>query len=110
MLLPAQGGRAEFDAVMLVAGLGRRQSAPGAEIGERRAIGFAALGRRLECELQHTARRLDRRERAGVNLAEHRCPQRVRFEPAAMAYGDLGGHAQRVARRPHFDKEVRAPA
>ena len=104
MLLPAQRGRAELHAMMFGAGLRRRKPAIRAEPRQRRAVGFAALAGRLEGEMQHPARRLDRRERPGVDLAEHRRPQRMGFEACAFAYGDLSGHPQPVARAPAFDK------
>ena len=80
---------------------------PGAEVCERRAVGLAALAGRIEGEMQDAARGLDRGERARMNLAEHRCAQRVRFKARAVPYGDLGGHPQPVARAPAFDKKWR---
>jgi hypothetical protein len=78
--------------MVLVASLGCDESAPDAEIVERRAVGLAALARGVEREMQHAVRDLDRRERPGVDFAEHGRAQRVRLEPFSFSDHRLGAH------------------
>ena len=93
MLLPAQRGAAERDAMLLGRRLQRFELAAGAESGERRAVGLGGLARGIEGEMQDAARRLDRRERAGMYLAEHRRAQGVGRQPHAVLDGDFRGHS-----------------
>ena len=93
MLLPAQRGAAERDAVLLGRRLQRIELAAGAEIGERRAVGLGGVAGGIEGEMQDAARRLDRRERPRMHLAQHGRAQGMRGEPRAAADGDVCGHA-----------------
>ena len=102
MLLPAQRGAAERDAVLLGRRLQRLEFAAGAEIGQRRAVGLGGVAGGIEGEMQDAARRLDRRERAGMHLAQHGRAQGMRGQPrAAMTNGHLSahGHSFRFSRR-----------
>ena len=96
MLLPAQRRRAEHDAVVPVGRTWSGKAARVAEGGERRPIGFAALDRGLEREMQDAARRLDRRERPRMHLAEHDGAQRVR-EKLLRSDCNVRGHVRAVA-------------
>ncbi len=89
MLLPAQRGAAECDAVLLGGRLQRLEFAPGAEIGQRRAVGFSGVAGGIEGEMQDAARRLDRREGPGMHLAQHGRAQGMRGEPRAVLDGDV---------------------
>ena len=80
--------------MVLVAGLGRHEAAPDAEIDQRRAIGLAALARGVEGEMQHAVRDLDRRERPSVDFADHGRTQPVRLEPLAFSDHHLGAHGE----------------
>ena len=96
--------------MLLAAGFRRRQAAFDAELAERRAVGLAALGRGLEGEMQHPTRRLDRGERAGVNLAEHDRAQWMRGEPRLLGFADLQirAHGRAVTRGARIDKAARS--
>src|SRR6202022_1680449 len=78
--------------MMLVAGLGRDESAPDAEIHQRRAVGLATLARGVEREMQHAMRNLDCRERTSVDFAEHGRAQPMRLEPLSVPDHRLGAH------------------
>jgi hypothetical protein len=106
MLLPAQHGAAEHDAILLVGGLERGKPAPLGKIGECRAVGLRALAGSVKGEMQHAARRLDRRERPRMRLAEDGRAQRMREKPRAIAASDcdISTHALPVARSAGFDK------
>ena len=93
MLLPAQHAAAERHAVVLVARLGRDEPAPAAEVDERGTVRLAALARRVEGEMQHAARNLDRREGTRVHFAEHGRAQPVRLEPLSFD-ADLRAHGR----------------
>ena len=93
MLLPAQDRAAQLDAVLLGAVFERRQPAPGAEIGERRPVALGRLAGGGEGEMQHAARRLDRRERPGMHLAEHGGAQVMGGQPRAVADRHIRRHA-----------------
>jgi hypothetical protein len=55
--------------------------------------------------MQDTARRFNRREGAGVYLAQNRRAEAVRQQAlAAIPDGNLGAHAVLVARSAAFDK------
>ena len=97
MLFPAQRGAAERDAMLLGRRLRRFELAAGAESGERRPVGLGGLARSIEGEMQDAARRLERRERAGMYLAEHRRAQGMRGKPPAVLDGDLCRHGHPVA-------------
>ena len=94
MLLPAQHAAAERESMVLVASLGRDEPAPNAEIDQCRAIGFAALARGVEGEVQHAVRNFDRRERPRMDFAEHRRAQPMRLEPLAFPDHRLGAHGE----------------
>ena len=79
----------ERDVVLLVEPAGRGTSPRRAQnCGERGAIGLRRLARGVEGEMQHPARRVDRRERPCMHLAENGRAQRMRREPRAVAVSD----------------------
>ena len=78
MLLPAQHGAAERDAVVLGALFERIEPAADAEIGERGAIGAGGLAGGIEGKMQDAARGRERRERPRMHLAQYRRAQGVR--------------------------------
>jgi hypothetical protein len=63
---------------------------------ERRAVVAAGLAAGIEGEMQDAARRLDGRERAGMDLAQHGRAQGVRRKPRAIAAadGDFRAHGR----------------
>src|SRR5262249_37560394 len=65
--------------------------------GERRAVGFATLARRLEGKMQDAARRLDRGEGPRMHLAEHGRAQRMRRQARVSSDCNIHGHARWVA-------------
>ena len=94
MLLPAQRGAAERDAVLLGAGFQRIEPAPGAEIGERGAVGAwpaSPAVSKAKC-------RMRRGVSIGVNGRACTSPstaarKRMRREPRAVLDGDVRRHA-----------------
>jgi hypothetical protein len=90
--------------MLLVGRLWADEAARGAKCRQRGAIRLAALLRGLEREMQHAARRFDRRERARMHLAEHGRAQRMRGEPLAPdcdidAHGPDLGASRGMGRR-----------
>ncbi len=71
----------------------RIEPAPLAEAGQGRAVALARFAGGIEGEMQDAARRLDRRERPRMHLAQHGGAQGVRVEPFAVAKRNFGSHA-----------------
>ena len=86
MLLPAQHGVAERDAMVLVCGFGGAQAARAQKAVSAARSASRALAGGLEGEVQHAPRRLDRREGARMHFAQHRGAQRMRRQPRALPY------------------------
>src|SRR5258706_11880753 len=78
--------------MVLVGALRDREGARGAKCRKGRAISLAALSRRVEGEMQNPARRLDRRERARMHLAQDGGTQRGGREPRISSEGNVRGH------------------
>ena len=102
VLLPAQRRPAQHDAMLLGAGLERVEPTPLAEVGEGRAVALAGIARGVEGKVQNAARRLDRRERPRVHLAEHGGAQGMRLEPPAAFDADFGCHGPCGGMRHNF--------
>ncbi len=80
VLLPAQAGFAEADAVMLGVVERSRHTTLGAETGECHAVGRRLAGIGHEGEVQKPPRRLQRREGPGMDLREDGTALRMRNE------------------------------
>src|SRR5450759_5450668 len=104
VLLPAQSGAAERDAVLLGRRLERLEFATGAEIGQRRAVGLGGVAGGIEGKVQDAARGIDGGKWARMHLAQHRRAQAMRGELRAAVDGDVRRHAHPVARERNFGK------
>ena len=83
-----EDGAAEHDAMLLGGGLERDKPVALGKIGQRRPVGLRAVAGSAEGEMQHPARRLDRRERPRMRLAEDGRAQGMRGKPRTITISD----------------------
>ena len=102
MLLPAQHRTAEDDAVLFGGRFQRLKLASGTKIGQCGAIALGGIAGGIECKMQNSLGRFDRRKRAGMHLTENRRAQGMRREFAAIFDRNIHDHAPRSHARDPF--------